>query len=149
MLKIKQPATIQGVFVYLWVIHASFLFTILLFALMVFRLMPAINHGPASKPLLAGIVAFSLYSLIVGGSVRSKRLKYAFEKLRVTPNDQSSLDMWRRGQINGAFSAESVGVCGALIRFLGGSNLEVVAFLVVGFLVVGFLALVVWLPRKP
>ena len=92
MLKIKQPATIQGVFVYLWVIHASFLFTILLFALMVFRLMPAINHGPASKPLLAGIVAFSLYSLIVGGSVQCKQRATASAKLETGGISQCQRD---------------------------------------------------------
>jgi hypothetical protein len=144
MLKIKRPATIQEVFVYLWFFHASLLFTILLCAVIVFRLMPATNHGPASKSVLLALVAFSLYSLVVGGSVRSKRIKHAFEKLRVTPSDQTSLDMWRRGQINGAFSAESVSACGALLHFVGGSNFEVASFLVVGGL-----AMLVWSPRKP
>lgn len=144
MLKIKQPATIQEVFVYLWFIHTALLLSIFLYALIVFRLMPATNHAPASKSLLTVLVAFSFYDIVMGRSLRSKKINLAFQKLRDIPNDQISLDRWRQGQIIGASLAECVAIYGVLIHFVGGSNLEVAVFFVAGAII-----LLWWSPRKP
>ena len=115
-----------------------------MYAVIIFCLMPPINHAPASKSLLAALVAFSLYDIVIGRSMRSNRIEPAFVKLRDTPNDQASLDRWRQGQIIGASLAECVAIYGVLIHFFGGSDLEVAAFLVVGAVV-----LLWWSPRKP
>jgi hypothetical protein len=68
----------------------------------------------------------------------------SFETLRLKPDDAGSLVSWRAGAIISATLAESVGLFGVAIHFLGGSNQQVVPFFILG---VG--AMLIWWPKAP
>src|SRR5215472_5921898 len=91
-------ATTQQTLRHLRVVHGCLMFAILLY-LYVMRLVPAqpSQELDAKLPLILGLIA--LVELATGISIRSRKLRTAFETLRNVPDDVRALGLWRQGVI--------------------------------------------------
>jgi hypothetical protein len=124
-------------------IHVALMLSMALYVFML-RLVPSQNPEPPSRALVYALAAFAATTLVAGQSVRSRKLRVAFETLRTEPSDAKALGFWRVGVIVSDCCAEAVVLYGFVIHMLGGSNKEVAPFFVVGMAVMVF-----WWPQQP
>jgi hypothetical protein len=139
----QSRATTQQTLRFLRIVHGSLMSAVLLY-LYVMRLVPAqpSQELDAKVPLLLGVVA--LVELAVGASIRSRKLRTAFETLRKVPDDVRALGQWRQGVIISDSLAMAVVLFGVALHFLGAPSLQVASFFAVGAV-----ALLLWWPRQP
>jgi hypothetical protein len=136
-------ATTQQTLRNLRVVHGCLMFAILLY-LYVMRLVPAqpSQELDAKLPLILGVIA--LVELATGISIRSRKLRTAFETLRNAPDDVRALGLWRQGVIISDSCALAVVLFGLVLHFLGAPSWQVASFFIVGAV-----AMLLWWPRQP
>jgi hypothetical protein len=135
--------TVDGTLRQLRVIHSAFCVTVLLYGYVVFT-MPVQGVPPLDPSLFKAIVAIAVVDAGVAFWLRKKFLQPAFEGLRVQPGAVDTLGGWMKGSIISDVCAEVVVLFGVVLHFFGGTNEQVVPFLVVGAAL-----LAMWWPQRP
>ncbi|MFZ0979636.1 MAG: hypothetical protein WAN23_09565 [Candidatus Acidiferrales bacterium] len=137
------PATTQKTLRHLRLVYGALIVSIALY-LWIVRLIPA-RPSARLDPLVAVVLGiFAVAYLGSAQTIRSRRLRIAFDTLRAKPDDPKSLAGWRAGAFISAALAEGVALLGLVIHFLGGNILEVIPFFVAGAA-----AMIVWWPKTP
>ena len=90
------------------------------------------------------LIFFSAWAVTVMLLFRGRLLRAAEETLRLQPDDPAALTRWRTGHFLTFCCAETPGICGLLLRLLGGTLLQAVPFYAVA---VGLM--LVFTPRRP
>jgi len=99
------------------VVHAALALTILLYVYLSEFLAPP--DAKVSSPFVVSITVFACVIALIAYQIRRKKLQPALEKLQQDPNDSEALKNWRLGSIVPSVFAESIGLFGFLLRFIG------------------------------
>src|SRR5437667_2656473 len=99
------------------ILHAVFLLTMFLY-IVILRLIKTPQQTLAPGIVLAfALVAFS--DVAIALFIRSRKVRASEEKLRTQPNDPGVLNQWRVGMIISFVFAETIGLLGFVLKFLG------------------------------
>jgi hypothetical protein len=122
------------------IVHAVFLLAMFLY-IAVLRLVQTANQAvPAVIVFAFALVAFTDIGIAL--FIRSRKVRASEEKLRTQPNDPGALRQWRVGMIISLVLAETIGLLGFVLKFLGAEWKIAGAFFVLAI----FLMLL-WMPR--
>jgi uncharacterized protein YhhL (DUF1145 family) len=121
-------------------LHAAFLTTTFLYVVILNIIQP-IGKSPSIE-LIVALGVLALADLNIGLFFRSRKVKPAEEKLRVSPDDAASLNEWRLWNLVCFCFAETICLFGFVAKIMGAE------WKVAGpFFAVGMLLLVLWAPR--
>jgi len=122
------------------ILHAVFLLTMFLY-IVVLRLIKTPDQTvPPGIVLTFILVAFSDVGIAL--FIRSRKVRASEEKLRTQPNDPGALNQWRVGMIISFVLAETIGLLGFVLKFLGAEWKIAGAFFAFAILL-----LLAWMPR--
>jgi hypothetical protein len=99
------------------ILHAVFLLTMFLYIVVLRLIQHADQTVPAGIVFAFALVAFSDVGIAL--FIRSRKVRASEEKLRTQPNDPGTLNQWRVGTIISFVLAETIGLLGFILKFLG------------------------------
>lgn len=99
------------------VVHAALALVILFYVYLSEFLAPP--DAKVSSSFVVSIAIFACVIALIAYQIRRKKLQPAMEKLRQDPNDSEALKNWRAASIAPSILAESIGLFGFVLRFMG------------------------------
>jgi hypothetical protein len=122
------------------ILHAVFLLTMFLYIVVLRLIQSADQTVPAGIVFAFALVAFSDVGIAL--FIRSRKVRASEEKLRTQPNDPGTLNQWRVGTIISFVLAETIGLLGFILKFLGAEWKIAGAFLAFAIFL-----MFLWMPR--
>ena len=93
------------------------------------------------NPIIFFAVTINVAAMVlIAFFMRRSLLMKAERMLNTQPEDKASLERWRQGHLILYVMAESVALCGLMLRFLGFSLSQVAPFYLAGLLLIIFFA---------
>jgi hypothetical protein len=122
------------------ILHAIFLLTMFLYIVILRLIKTPDQTVPAGIVLAFAVVAFSDVGIAM--FIRSRKVRASEEKLRTQPNDAGALNQWRAGMIVSFVLAETIGLLGFVLKFIGAEWRIAGAFFAFAILL-----LLAWMPQ--
>jgi len=122
------------------ILHAVFLLTMFLYIVVVRLIKTPEQTVPPGMVLAFALVACSDVGIAM--FIRSRKVWASEGKLRTQPNDAGALNQWRVGMIISFVLAETIGLLGFVLKFLGAEWKIAGAFFAFAILL-----LLAWMPR--
>ena len=125
------------------IVHAAFLFSVALCAVIVVLITPHPSQQLKGS-ILIGAGAFTLIFLAVGFLMRLTFLQPNLEKLGTNSEDVDALARWRLASVVSAVVAEMSALVGVAVHFAGGTSTQSAIFIALSAVV-----MLLWWPRQP
>lgn len=122
------------------ILHAIFLLTMFLYIVVLRLIKTPEQTVPPGIVLAFAVVAFSDVGIAM--FIRSRKVRASEEKLRTQPNDAGALNQWQVGMIVSFVLAETIGLLGFVLKFIGADWRIAGAFFAFAILL-----LLAWMPR--